>query len=165
LTAIYRAWLGSVYEYAGHYDQAVEEAKTSLQLTPDFVWGLFILGWAYSNLRKHTDAIATHRKLAELYPGWKWRLGETYAQAGQRNEARMVAAEVEGKPGNHVAWGLARLYAALGDVEQCFLWLEKACTERDSLMPWIGTEKVFAPLRSDPRFQNLVRRIGVQPLG
>ena len=165
LTPLYTAWLGSVYHYPGRYREMLEEARKALQLSPNYVWGMLVLGRAYQGLGMHDDAIATYEKAVELYPGWKWRLGEGYALAGHRSKAIEIAAEVENKPGNKIARGLAAIYAVLGDADRTIQWLETAYRERDSSMPWIGVNPAYFKLHSNPRFQNLARRVGVKLFG
>jgi serine/threonine-protein kinase len=165
LTPLYTAWLGSVYQYPGRYREMLEEARKALHLSPNYVWGLLVLGRAHQGLGLHDDAIAAYEKAVQLYPGWEWRLGEGYALAGRRSEAIEIAAEVEKKPGNKIARGLAAIYAALGDADRTIQWLETAYRERDSSMPWIGVNPAYFKLHFDPRFQNLARRVGVKLLG
>jgi tetratricopeptide (TPR) repeat protein len=142
----------------------IEEARKALELAPNFLWGLLGLGRGYSESGRHEEAVATYRDIVGRFPAWKWRLGNAYALAGRRNEALQVAAEIAGKPGSHVDFGLGVIYAVLGDVDQSLLCLEKAYQARDSYMPWIGVEPVLAGLRGEPRFQNLARRVGVKTL-
>ena len=91
----------------------------------------------------------------------KWALGHTSALAGKREEALRIAAELEKDPTPMNAWGLAVIYTALGDKDAAFKWLEEGFRMRFSWMPWIEQEIVYASLRSDPRFENLERRIGI----
>ena len=165
LTPLYTAWLGYLYTYVGRYREMVEEANKALELAPNYLMGLLTLGRGYTKLGRHEDAIATYKRVAERYPGWKWRLGAAYVQAGRRSEALQIVEQVEREPGSHGAFGLGVIHAFLGNADLALQWLEKAYQERDSYMPWIGVEEVFAGLHGDPRFQNLARRIGVKPLG
>ena len=143
----------------------LEEARKTLQLSPNYVWGLLVLGRAQQGLGRHDEGIATYRKAADLYRGWGWRLGEAYALAGRPGEALRIAAEVEKNLGNHGARGLAEIYAGLGDGDRTIHWLEIAYQQRDSFMPWIGVNPAFTKMHSDIRFQNLARRVGVKLFG
>jgi hypothetical protein len=58
-------------------------------------------------------------------------------------------------------WSLAGVYAALGEIDQGMRWLEEGYKIRESFMPWIQWEPAFKPLRNDPRFRDLARRIGL----
>jgi predicted Zn-dependent protease len=111
-----------------------------------------------------SEAIVAHQKLAAVDPDWRWSLPRTYAQAGRRDESlRTLARILKEKPeptGGWAGWFLAEDYAALGDKDEAFRWLEAAYRERHSFMPWMKDNSAYAPLRSDPRFQDLLRRIG-----
>ncbi len=161
LTPLWSAWLGWQYWEAGQHEAAIAAARKSLELNPDFPWGLYVLGAAYAQKGMLEEAIAAHRKAAAASPAVKWGLGHTYALAGRRDEARTIAAELKKKPTPMNAWGLAEIYAALGEKDEAFRWLEAGFKLRFSWMPWIEKEPAFAPLRDDPRFQELVRRMNL----
>jgi len=91
----------------------------------------------------------------------RWSLGHTYAVAGRRDEAREIAAEIGKEPAPMDTWGLAEIYTALGEKDAAFRWLEAGFDSRWSWMPWLRKPRIFEPLHDDPRFQDLLRRIGV----
>ena len=161
LTPLWSAWLGWQYWQGGRNEEAIAAAKKSLELNPEFPWGLYVLGSVYAQTGKFEEAIATHQKAAGASPAVKWALGHTSALAGKREEALRIAAELEKDPTPMNAWGLAVIYTALGDKDAAFKWLEEGFRMRFSWMPWIEQEIVYASLRSDPRFENLKRRIGI----
>lgn len=161
LNPLWPAWLGWQYWEAGQLDEAIGEARKSLELNPDFPWGLYVLGAAYAQKGMYEEAMAAHEKAGAVSPAVRWPLGHTYALAGRKHEARKVAAELEKKPTPMNAWGLAEIYTALGEKDQAFRWLEAGFKLRFSWMPWIGIERPFEPLRSDPRFQALLRQMNL----
>jgi TolB-like protein/Tfp pilus assembly protein PilF len=164
LTPIWSAWLGWLYwEYMGQNDMAIAEARRSLELDPNFPWGLYVLGAAYAEKGMFDEAIAAHKKAAAGSPTLRWALGRTYALAGRRNEAREIAAELGKKAEPMDAWGLAEIYTALGEKDEAFRWLEVAYERRFSWMPWLEATPKFKLLRSDPRFQDLLRRMNLPP--
>jgi serine/threonine protein kinase/tetratricopeptide (TPR) repeat protein len=165
LTPLFYADRGWQYWWVGQNDKAMEEARKSLELDPNFNFGLYVLGVMYAEKGMYAEAIAAHQKLGAVDSGWKWGLARTYAQAGRRDEARKVLAEFSvGKPtptGAWAGWFLAEAYAALGDKDEAFRWLEAAYKERHSFLPWLAYNPAYAPLRDDPRFADLVRRMHV----
>jgi Tfp pilus assembly protein PilF len=154
---------GWQYWAMGQYDNAIAEARKSLDLVPDYGFGLVILGMAYAGKEMYAEAIAAHERLAAIAPDTRCGLAITYAQAGREDDARRILTEClaqEPPPtGGSAGWDVAEAYAALGDTEEALEWLEAAYRERLSLMPWTKDNPLFAPLRSDPRFQDLLRRI------
>lgn len=160
---VYTAWLGWWYWWvAERYDEAIEEARKSLEIDPVLHQGLSVLGGAYAEKGMHEEAIAAHQKLVETYPRMRGFLGRTYALAGRRDEARrIVIAELEKT--TPVPWPLAEAYAALGDTDQAFQWLEKVYESRAVFFPWVRKVPAFRSLRDDPRFDDLMRRAGLEP--
>ena len=167
LTPLFAAERGWQYWWAGQHDKAIEEARKSLELDPNLTYGLFLLGAVYAEKGMYAEAIAAHDKLAAVDPGWRWALVRTYAQAGRRVEARKILAKFLGgepKPtGAWAGWFLAEIYTVLGEKDEAFRWLEAAYQERHSWLPWIRDNPAYAPLRTDPRFQDLVRRMNLPP--
>jgi len=92
----------------------------------------------------------------------------TYALAGRKDEARKMLAKLLGgepKPtGAWDGWFLIGIYAALGEKDEAFRWMETAFKERCNFLPWLRETPRYAPLRSDPRFQDMVRRLKLPEL-
>jgi TolB-like protein len=153
---------------AGRYQEAMDATQKALELNPDFDQGLCWLGYLYADKGMFTEAIAAHQKLSAVSPRWKWPLVRTYALAGRKDEARkMLAKLLEGEPkptGAWDGWFLPEVYAALGEKDEAFRWLEAAVKERSTFIPWMRENPTYAPLRSDPRFQDLVRRMKLPDL-
>ncbi len=85
-------------------------------------------------------------------------LARAYAGAGRREDALRILEEVRGSALYPLS--VAHVYAALGEADVTFEWLEKAYERRSLALTWIGVYPGFDPLRSDPRFDDLLRRIG-----
>jgi TolB-like protein/DNA-binding winged helix-turn-helix (wHTH) protein/Flp pilus assembly protein TadD len=155
------------YVAEGRYDAAMAETQKCLEVTPAFPEGLAVAGWVYLQRGQQQEAVAAHQKAADSDADWRWPLGWTYARLGRKAEARAVAAAIEKNPGPMAPWGLAVIYAAAGDKDEAFRWLETGYRTRLSWMPWlssfaVSSQEMFGNLRSDPRFADLVRRIGVR---
>ena len=89
-------------------------------------------------------------------------LAHAYARAGERAEAMKLVSELKqaaAEGGNVPPFQIAWAYAGLGDNDQAFAWLERAYEERRIRMQWLNVDPLLAPLRSDPRFTDLVRRM------
>ncbi len=161
LAPIYTAWLGDQYLWAGQYDEAIDEARKSLELDSDFPVGLYTLGSIYAAKGMYEEAIAAHQKAGAVDPDLGWALGRTYALAGQRDEALNVLADLGKEYQQRNAWGVAEIYAALGEKDEAFRWLEAGYEYRHNWIPWMGWNPNYEPLRDDPRFGDLLRRLNL----
>ncbi|MCK5412208.1 MAG: protein kinase, partial [Gemmatimonadetes bacterium] len=160
-TPFQSALLGWCYLYGGETEKAKAQARRTLELNPDGSWGLFVLGRALQMEGRHDEAIATHERMAELYPFLRWLAGATYARAGRAEEARRIAAEIEaGDVTGFDAFGLAVLYGALGDVDATYRWLvhepNHAWRAAVAIDPIVG---VPAEVLVHPRFEEFLERM------
>jgi len=157
------AW---VLFFARRYDEAIEQAHKTLELDPDYVAACRILGWAYEELGRHAEAIETHRKTAALSsgsPAFKGQLGRALALAGKRDEALRVleTMQKESERRRIPSLDIAILHAALGDTDHAFEWLVRACDEHSEHVPYLKVNPRLDSLRSDPRFDALLTRLGL----
>ncbi len=160
LSPIFTAWLGGIYWFAGQLEAGLAEAQLALDMAPGSSYCWFQLGGILSSMGRHDEAIAALQKAAELQPAWGWALAVTYGRAGREAEARELLAELEQRPSPD-GLGLAMARASLGDLDEAFGWLETAYETRHRWLPWVGTFPAFAPLRSDPRYAELLRRLEI----
>ncbi|MBZ5619086.1 MAG: tetratricopeptide repeat protein [Acidobacteriia bacterium] len=168
LVPLFPADLAWQHLNSGHLDAAMAEARKSLELNPNFAQALALLGWVYAEKGMYREALAAHQKAALADPAWRWPLGRAYALAGSNDQARSIALEMQKEPGPMEQWGLAVIYAALGEKDQAFRWLEAAYHSRFSWMPYNSDfvrPNLFAPLRDDPRFGDITRRVFVRSGG
>ncbi len=166
LSAIINTQVGYPYYCAREYDAAIVEFKKALELEPTFAPALNYLARSYHSKGMVDEAMATFHKAVEHSGGspvMKARLGSAYAATGKTAEARRILRELEDDSRTrYVAPCLiAALYVGLGDKEQAFAWLERAYQERDVLLMTLNIESHLDPLRSDERFQTLLRRVGL----
>jgi eukaryotic-like serine/threonine-protein kinase len=152
--------------YAREYDQAVAQSQKVLKTEPDYWWAVLNLAWAYEQKGEYPEAIAEFERSLKIKPGSSLALaglGHTYALAGKKREAASILAQLQEEATKRFvpAYDLATVYAGLGDTEQAFAWLEKACLERSAFLVYVRWDPKFDSLHSDPRFQNLLRRIGL----
>jgi TolB-like protein/Tfp pilus assembly protein PilF len=169
LSPLYNAWLGGLYWEYGRYDEAIAQTRRSMELQPDFPVALYVLGLAQADKGQFEEAIATHKRALQLYPNrsYSWALARTYAVAGRTEEARRILDTAEsGRPVEAIhPWFIAGAYGALRDYEKAMQWLEKAYEARSLFLPNLRRDRSagfdLRPLRSDPRFNSLLRRINL----
>ena len=121
------------------------------------------LGEAYLKQRKFPEAIAEIQKAGQFGLTQTATLGYAYAVAGNRAGAEKVLGQLQllSKQKYVPPFTRALIYAGLGDKNQAFASLEKAYGERSVWMPWLKVDPKFESLRSDPRFTDLMRRVGL----
>ena len=104
-------------------------------------------------------------KAGQRHPGVRGMLGYAYAVANKRNESQKVLAELEGLSQGRFGFALpiARVHAALGEKDQAFEWLGKACDERDPHVIWLKVDPTMDKLRSDLRFAKVLTDMGLPP--
>jgi tetratricopeptide (TPR) repeat protein len=161
LTPLWTAWQGTQYWWTGQYDEAIDKARKSLELNPDFVVGLYVLGSAYAEKGMYEDAIKAHQRAGVLSRDRKSALGLTYALAGRQDEALNVLAELGEEYQQKNAWGVAEIYAALGEKDEAFRCLELGYENRHNWIPWMRWNPNYEPLHDDPRFGDLLRRMNL----
>jgi len=160
------ACLGWHKLFARQYDQAREQAQKALKMEPGDPWAQTVLGWAYEQNSMYGPAIAALQQSVKLSGDWVMAnasLGHVYGIAGKKREAQEILAKLIAQSrGSYVStYDVAIVCAGLGDKEQAFQWLEKAYQERAHYLVHIKWEPRLENLHSDPRFQNLLRRIGL----
>ncbi len=152
---------------ARQYDQAIEAAKKTLELDQNYPIAYTLLGYAYAAKKQYPEAIAAHReaiKLGDSTPDTQIYLGAAYAKAGEREKAQAILRRLETGKEYVSPEALTILHVALGEREQAFALLEHAYAAHDKQLIFLDVEPEFDPLRSDPRFQDLVRRVGLPQL-
>jgi TolB-like protein/Tfp pilus assembly protein PilF len=164
---------GAAYFFAGRVDEAMAIWQRARELDPTHPDVGLLPGRSYVKLGMNQEAIAVLEKaliFTERDPLILGALAHAYARAGRREEARKLVSELkrmderleaEGRsiPRFSFIWA----YAGLDDKEQAFVWLEKAYQERRDRVFLLSVDPLLDPLRSDPRFQDLVRRVGLAP--
>jgi TolB-like protein/Flp pilus assembly protein TadD len=152
---------------AGLYDQEMEQCQKTLEMDPDFAEAHKCLADSYEHKGMHKEAIEELQRAITLSKGglaYVAFLGYAYARAGRRDEAIKILNELKARSKNEFVAAdlLAYLYAGLGEKDQAFAWLERAYQERDDMMA-LKILSELDPLRSDPRFQDLLRRMNFPP--
>jgi tetratricopeptide (TPR) repeat protein len=160
-------FFGIILYQAGRYDEAIAVFQKALENGTDRGAAHLHLGELYLKQRKNQEALAEMLKARPLVnrPRQLARIGYVYAAAGKKDEAIKILEEMKGLTGERYDLGsyIASIYAALGNKEQAFAWLEKALDDRDNAVIDLKVDPRFDALRSDPRFTELLRRVRLTP--
>ena len=157
---------GWVLNYAHLYDQAIAEELKILEMEPGFALAHLRLGESYTQKGLYKEALAEYKKWSDLSPGGRdpeALVAYTYARMGRTAEALKIVNQLksefrQGQP-SVAASDLAQIYTALGDKDQALAWLETSIEKREEYPPYMRVDPALDPLHSDPRFQDLVRRM------
>jgi TolB-like protein/Tfp pilus assembly protein PilF len=158
--------VGEVYGWAHQYDKALEQLRKTLEMDPNFARTHLDLGVTYEYKGMFDEAIAEFQKARELggenWPELRVPLQHAYEASGYRGyyQEQLRLLKERSKQSYVAPATIATIYARLGDKESAFTWLEKAQRERTGLF-FIKVEPVFDPMRSDPRFRDLLHRAGL----
>lgn len=157
--------LGFCYLHARQSDQAIQQYRKTIELDQNWYIGHWFLGFAYETKGLSREAIAEYQKARELNddPYVLGVLGHGYAASGRKDEAMKVVAEMhEVARQRYVpAYSFAQVYVGLGDKDRAFEWLEKSYQDRAYDITYLKVDPFFDSLHSDPRFTDLIRRIGL----
>jgi TolB-like protein/tetratricopeptide (TPR) repeat protein len=162
----FRRWsIALAYYFARQYDQALGALREPLDIDPELGFH-FTFGWIYREKGMYGEAIAEFLKLLEEDPGNTsalGHLGNAYARAGRAREARECLRKLKDRSRDEKVgtYEVAFIHAALGEKDQAFEWLEKAYAERDQGLVHIKVDPAVDPLRSDPRFERVLRRMNL----
>lgn len=154
--------LGFVYYFAHQYDQALEAMQQAAALHANPVEILFPLGDIYVEKGLYNEGIEEFKKLGDM-PHALGHMGNAYARAGKTAEARAILPKLM----QHIEktgigrYEIALVYAGLKENDLAFAWLEKAFQVHDKGMTYLKIDPCLEPLRSDSRFKDLVKRVGL----
>jgi TolB-like protein/Tfp pilus assembly protein PilF len=165
-------YLARVYRDIGRYEEALEQARRTLATDRNYANSHLILWTTYEQMGRFGEAADAY----EIYSALSGddtgqaarkaaRLREGYRRAGAKGYWKaQLEITMEGMKTKYVSPAeVASLYARLGEWDEAFVWLERAYGERDSYLVWLKTYPHFEEMRSDPRFQSLLLRIGFAP--
>ena len=174
LAALTRTWLGVMWLLARDYDRAIDEARVLVELEPSSCWPPFIIGIAHR--QKYFEAcargerpadwaeqaIAGHLRAVELAPGLDhilgW-LGLALGVCGREAEARAVLERLRRSERYVLPTSIAHIHFGLGEIDAAFEWFDRAVEERDQMMMPILSYAHLDPIRNDPRFAALLRKM------
>jgi tetratricopeptide (TPR) repeat protein len=167
LALIINAEVGWAYYFARRYDKAIEQFQKTVEMDPGFAVTYMFFGLAYTQQERFAEAIAELGKAVELSGGsliMKAMLAHVYGRAGDRAGAEKMIEELTKASTGHIsAYNVALIYAGLAETDNALAWLDRAVAQHDLFLAWMNVEPMFDSVRSDPRFAELVRRIGLKP--
>jgi TolB-like protein/DNA-binding winged helix-turn-helix (wHTH) protein/Tfp pilus assembly protein PilF len=162
--------LGFMFYLARQYDQAIEQYQKTLELDPNHARALRDLSMAYAQKGMYKEAVLEGKRAidrSEASPSMLAILGYTYAASRNKAKTREVLLQLEqlSKRRYVSPFYLALVHVGLGQKNEAFAWLEKCYEERSSQLVWLNVNPAFDRLRSDARFTELVRRVGLPENG
>jgi TolB-like protein/DNA-binding winged helix-turn-helix (wHTH) protein/Tfp pilus assembly protein PilF len=163
LSLIINADLAELLVLAHSYDQSIQQSRKTIEMDSNFALAHIQLAQAYLAKHMNEEAVAELQKAVQLSGGSPTsiaNLARAYVATGKRSEAQKLLSDLKKRssPSSSYAAEISVIYAALGDTDQAMNWLEKGYEERFN--PGVLLRPGFDPIRSDPRFEDLVRRIG-----
>ncbi len=167
LSFVASSHLGWIYYLSGQNDKAIEQCRKILELDPSSFPARRYLGLAYEAKGMYAEAIAEFQTGVKLSgsPLMLALLGHAYAASGKTMEARQVLNDLQQLQGQRYVspYTVAAIHAGLGDQEQAFKWLQTAVEERDIWLMNLKVDPVFAKLRSQRQFTDILARIRLRP--
>jgi len=160
--------LGLALYVSGQYDKSVERYRKTLDMEPNYLPARFGLGLAYSQKGMYEEAIVEFQKAGDLVDDLVEAMGEVgyiYAAWGKINKAQEVLDDLKERSETAYIspYNMVKVCAGLGETDLTFEWLERAYEERSEWLTWLGVDPKLDSIRSDPRFQNLMQRVGFEP--
>ena len=160
--------VGQLLYMARRYDEAIEQERRTLEMDESLPWPHLWLGLSYLARQQYPEAIVelqANVRLSARNPGAMALLGMAYARAGRVAEAEQVLQDIKTLPVEQYdsVAEIAFLLAALGQREEAFAWLERVFPDRPRPLKSLYVLPYLDPLRSDPRFQDLQKRVGLGP--
>lgn len=158
--------LGWHYLYTKQYDRAIEQLTKTLELDRDYALAHWYMGLAYEQKKMYSDALREMNRAKELLPknlGVVCDIGHLYAVSGDKASAEKVIAELKEESAHRYVnqYEMALIYIGLGQNDLAFRSLERAFREHSDMLVYLKVDSRLDPLRSDSRFADLTRRVGV----
>lgn len=166
---VMNSFMGATLYFAHRHDEAIEQCRRTIEMDPNFAVAHWHLGLAYEQKEMFDEAIAEFQRATALSGGsplMKASLGHAFAKANRKDESRKILGELnELAQQRYVSsYERAAISVALGDERQAFQSLERAYEEHSFHMVYLKVWPQFSVIRSNPKFQNLVQRLGLSSI-
>jgi tetratricopeptide (TPR) repeat protein len=163
IISVHLAWH---YLYTKQYDAALAQIGKTLELDPNYALAHWYRGLAFEQKKMYPEALREMTKAKELLPAnvaVQSDIGHVYAVSGNRSDAHAVIAELKQESARRYVnlYELALIYVGLDERDQAFQMLDNALRERSDQMIYLNADPRLDPIRTDPRFADLVRRVGI----
>ena len=168
LSLVTRSDLAQAFWIAGRYDRAIAQAEKLIDLEPRFWLGYWFLGLAQAGQGSYPRAVEALERAVQLggSPAVIASLGYVRARAGQRGEAMKLLEQLQVMSRDRYISpaDLALIYIGLGDLDRAFEQVERAVEHRSTFIALMNSVPLAEPLRKDPRYRDVARRVGLPPL-
>ena len=166
LNLMISTWVGLRYYMARDYSRAIDQNRNSVELDPNFAAAHLLLGEDYREAGLHSEAVNELKKAANLSgdsPLYTAQVAVALAVEGRSGDALRIAHELEAISRKRYVspYGLAQIYAASNKKEDTFKWLQAAYEDHAVWMGYVAVDPIFDRYRSDERFKDLLRRVGL----
>ncbi len=162
-----RTILAEHFHKARRYDEGIEQCRTVLEINPNYQRAYYDLSWMYEAKGLYKEAAAAYQKYLTLGGASQDEVAgfaEAAASGAESYWRRKLGYWKERAKQEYVqSWLFAKIYAALDEKDQAFEWLDRAYEARESSLGTLKVHPQFDPLRDDPRFQDLLRRMNLEP--
>ena len=154
--------------YAGSYDAAIVQLKKTLQMNPTYPLAHLWLGRSYQQKGMFDESMAEYKATDSALPNWVVTIagiGNLQGLAKRNSDARLTLAKLDAmRKSRYVTpYGIALVYAGMGNKDEAFRWLEKAFDDRANWLVWLRFDPRWEALRADPRYAEMVHRMGFPP--
>ncbi len=169
LSPVIQTQVGWILGFMGRKDEALATYRRVLEMNPDYYWAEWQLSGIHLRDSRFEEAISIRKRIVERSPrepAVLGALGEAYGLAGRKEDARAILNELYRMSRTKYVspYNLARVHLSLGELESTFEQLSNMYEEKNNGLAYAAVDEAYAPIRSDPRFQDLLRQIGLDRL-
>ncbi len=159
--AVWRTWLAWMLWWNNEDDRALNLVDQALEMNAELPGAQFVKGSLLAEKGNGEEAMTYLNQVAAVRPPLAYSVGVAQAKLGDGTAARTTAAELADDPQKGNPFGIAEIYAVLGETDLALDWLEKAHEKRIEYLPWTPQIENFKPLADHPRFKAIMQDMGI----